>query len=56
MQASEKEVMTRELKNVLRSAAGMLYLFGLTNIHISVLVEEGTYAAFEERERNASID
>lgn len=53
MQVSEEEVMTRELKVVIRSAAGVLYLLGLTNIDIYALVEEGAYTAFKEQEENA---
>ena len=53
MQASEKAIITRELKAILVSVAGMLYIAGLTNIEIHDIVKNATYTAFKELELNA---
>lgn len=53
MQASDEEVITRELKVVLKSAARMLYIAGLGNLEICTLVKEATYEVFEELVTNA---
>lgn len=53
MQASEEKIITRELKVILTSVAGMLYIAGLSNPEICDLVRTATYVAAEETRVNA---